>query len=113
MVNCCKCIKMLLKKCNIFGILITFRINNEIEYRSIYGGIGTIIFFIFSIGCTICLGYPFIRLQTIDFIYSNKIIETQPYINLTEAHFNFAFGIQYQNNTLQQLMIVKNILIIQ
>ena len=49
----------LLKKCNIFGILITFRINNEIEYRSLYGGIGTIIFFIFSIGYTIYLVYLF------------------------------------------------------
>ena len=30
-------------------------------------------------------------MQNINFISFNKIIETQPFINLTEIHFNFAF----------------------
>ena len=37
--------------------------------------------------------------KNIDFIYSNKIVETQPYVNLTQTEFNFAFGIQYQNDS--------------
>ena len=37
--------------------------------------------------------------KNIEFIYSNKIVQTQPYVNLTESEFNFAFGIQYQNDS--------------
>ena len=46
-------------------------------------------------------------MQNINFISFNKIIETQPFINLTEIHFNFAFGIQYQHNSLLAINICK------
>ena len=46
MVYCCKNI---IKRLDIFGILVTFHINNDIKYRTIYGGIFAIIFFFFFI----------------------------------------------------------------
>ena len=97
MKNCCK---KIIKKLDIFGILVTFHINNDIKYRTIYGGIFTIIFFFFSLGFTIYLGYIFITRKNINFIYSNKIVEKRPYINLTKANFKFGFGIQYQDTAL-------------
>jgi hypothetical protein len=103
--NCCKNI---IKRLDIFGILVTFHINNEIKYRTIYGGIITIIFFLFSIFYTINLGYPFITRKNINFIYSNKIVEKQPYIDLKKATFNFGFGIQYQSNALPAINDFNN-----
>ena len=92
--------KKIIKKLDIFGILVTFHINNDIKYRTIYGGIFTIIFFFFSLGNLFYLGYIFITRKNINFIYSNKIVEKHPYINLTKANFKFGFGIQYQDTAL-------------
>ena len=93
-------IKNLIKKIDIFGILVSFNIDFKNNYKSIYGGIGTLILFTFSISITLLLGFPFFQRKNIEFIYSNKIVQTQPYINLTEAHFKFGFGIQYQDTAL-------------
>ena len=96
--NCCKKVKNFIKKCDNFGTFVTFRINNEIEYKSLIGGITTILFLILSITYSIYVGIPFITRQNIEFIYSNKIIESQPFINLTDIKFNLGFGIQYQED---------------
>ncbi len=96
--NCFKIIKKVIKKFDYFGTFITFRINDEIEYKSIIGGLTSIIFLILAILYTIYVGIPFIKRENIDFIFSNKIIETQPYINLTSTKFNFGFSIQYQDD---------------
>ena len=96
--KCFLILKKMIKKCDYFGTFVTFRINDEIEYKSIIGGITSILFFILSISYSIYVGYPFIKRENIDFIFSNKIIETQPYINLTSVNYNMAFGIQYLND---------------
>ena len=93
-------VKNLIKKIDIFGIIVSFNIDFENKYKSIYGGIGTLILFAFSISVTLILGFPFFQRKNIEFIYSNKIVQTQPYINLTKAHFKFGFGIQYQDTAL-------------
>ena len=95
--NCFIIIKKVIKECDFFGTFITFRINDEIQYKSITGGIISILFFISSVLYIIYVGYPFIKRENIDFIFSNKIMETQPYINLTSTNFNLGFGIQYQD----------------
>ena len=98
--NCCKKFGKIIKKCDNFGTFVTFRINNEIEYKSVVGGITTILFLILSISYTIYVGIPFVTRKNIEFIYSHKILETQPYINLTRVNFNLAFGIQYIDDAL-------------
>ena len=95
--NCFNIIKKIIKKCDCFGTFITFRINEEIEYKSIIGGLISIIFFILASLYTIYVGLPFIKRENIEFIFSNKIIDAQPYINLTSVNFNLGFGIQYQD----------------
>ena len=46
--KCCKFSKQIIKGMDCFGTLITFRINDDIEYKSLIGGISTIIFFLIS-----------------------------------------------------------------
>ena len=106
--NCCKKVKNFIKKCDNFGTFVTFRINNEIEYKSLVGGITTILFFILAISYSIYVGVPFITRQNIEFIYSDKIKETQPYINLTDIQFNLAFGIQYQEDASTAIYDAEN-----
>ena len=96
--NCCHYTKKIIKQCDYFGTFVTFRINDEIEYKSIVGGLTSITFFILAILYTLYVGIPFIKRENIDFIFSNKIVEKEPYINLTEVGFNMGFGIQYQDD---------------
>ena len=85
--NCFNIIKKIIKKCDCFGTFITFRINEEIEYKSIIGGLISIIFFILASLYTIYVGLPFIKRENIEFIFSNKIIDAQPYINLFHVKY--------------------------
>ena len=92
--KCQKCFKRAIKACDGFGTFITFRINDDIEYKSLIGGISTILFVIITVVYTTycCLG--FFSRSNVDFIFTNKIVESDPYINLTDCHFNLAFGVQ-------------------
>ena len=101
--NCCKQTKRIIKNCDFFGTFITFRINDEIEYKSIIGGIASISIFILGFLYTLYVGIPFVTRKNIEFIYSNKIIENQPFINLTQVKFNLAFGIQYQEDAVSAI----------
>ena len=90
--------KTIIKKCDLFGIFITFRIKDEIEYKSMIGGFSTIFFILLTLMYTIYYSINFLARKNIDLIYSFKIIETQPFINLTEIKFNLAFGVQRQSD---------------
>ena len=91
-------IKRLIKKCDLFQTFITFRINDDFEYKSLFGGISTIFFISITLLFTISYSINFIKRKNIDLIYSNKILEKEPFVNLTESKFNLAFGIQRQND---------------
>ena len=82
-----------------FGTFITFRVNEDIEYKSIIGGSFTLIYVLFAFIYILTLSLSFIQRKKINFIYSNKIMNN-PFINLTEIGFTFAFGIQYSSNSL-------------
>ena len=86
---------LILKKIDLFSTPISFKIENEYEYHSLIGGIFTIIFIFFTLFYLLYMGYFFVIRDNISFIYSRKIIEKEPYINLTEVQFNFAFELQY------------------
>lgn len=96
--KCQKCFKRAIKACDGFGTFITFRINDDIEYKSLIGGVSTILFVIITVVYTTycCLG--FFSRSNVDFIFTNKIVESDPYINLTDCHFNLAFGVQYSED---------------
>ena len=95
MTNFSKCIKKIIKNCDCFGTPLTFRINNELEYKSIIGGISTILFTILAGLYISYMSYRFLWRKDFDFIYSNKIVDSGANINLTEVKFNLAFGIQF------------------
>ncbi len=92
-----KFITKIIKSLDFFGTLITFRINNDLEYKSLLGGISSIIFFIISSTYILYESYFFIKRKNVDFIYSKKTIET-PFVNLTKIGYRFAFGLQYEEN---------------
>ena len=94
----CHNLQSIIKKIDLFGTYITFRINDDLEYKSIIGGCSTIIVTLFIIVYSIYYSYGFILRKNIDFIYSTKIVEKDPFINLTEVKFNLAFGIQRQDD---------------
>ena len=94
--NCNHQIRSLLKEIDLFGTFITFRINNDLEYKSISGGCCTLFFIIFILIYTTYYSYGFITRKNINYIYSTKVVESSPYINLKKENFNFAFGVQQQ-----------------
>ena len=103
MEKCQKCFKGAIKACDGFGTFITFRINDDIEYKSIIGGCSTILFVIITvIYTTYCCSSCFSR-KNVDFIFTNKIVETDPQINLTSSHFNLAFGVQYSEDAMSAI----------
>ncbi len=87
----------IIKSLDFFGTLITFRINNDIEYKSLFGGICSILFFLVSSSYILYESYFFILRKNVDFIYSKKTIET-PFLNLSNIEYRFAFGLQYEKN---------------
>jgi hypothetical protein len=96
--SCCKYTKQIIKGCDCFGTLITFRINDDLEYKSLMGGISTIFFFIIASLYISYMSYYFLTRQNVDFIFSKKTINEQPFLNLSQIGYRFAFGIQYTSD---------------
>ena len=94
METCKKKLKAILKRVDYFGTFLTFRVNEEIEYKSIIGGTFSILYAIIVILYITTMSLDFIQRKNLNFIYSTKITQ-DPYINLSDINFNFAFGIQF------------------
>ena len=103
MEKCQKCFKGAIKACDGFGTFITFRINDDIEYKSLIGGCSTILFVIITVIYTIYCCSSFFSRKNVDFIFTNKIVQTDPQINLTSSHFNLAFGVQYSEDAMSAI----------
>ena len=102
MEKCKNQVKNILKKMDYFGTFLTFRVNEEIEYKSIIGGTFSIIYGLFVILYVTTMSIDFVRRKNINFIYSNKITQN-PFINLSDIQFNFAFGIQFSKSTISAI----------
>ena len=94
-----KKIVKIMKTIDYFGTFITFRVNDNIEYKSIIGGTFTLIYVFFALGYILTMSMSFIKRKNIDFIYSHKIM-SNPFIKLTQIEFTFAFGVQFTDNSL-------------
>ena len=103
MEKCQKCFKGAIKACDGFGTFITFRINDDIEYKSLIGGCSTILFVIITVIYTTYCCSGFFSRKNVDFIFTNKIVQTDPQINLTSSHFNVAFGVQYSEDAMSAI----------
>jgi len=86
-----KC-KKLIRKIDFFGTFISFRLNKNLKYKSLIGGIFTLSYIMVSFIYIFYMSIPFIKRQHVNFTYSNKIVSKNPFINLTSANFVFAFG---------------------
>ena len=98
MVSCTKITKRIIKECDLFGTLITFQINNDYDYKSLMGGISTIIYSLIAGAYILYMSLRFILRKEVNFIYSNKILDSGPYVNLYDIGFNIAFGVRYSSN---------------
>ena len=45
--------------------------------------------------------YGFLSRKNVDFIYTNKILETAPFVDLESSQFNLAFGIQFTDPNIE------------
>ena len=104
MVKCNEKIIWLIKKIDCFGTFITFRVNDEIEYKSIIGGIFTLVYGLIGILFIIMMSIKFIGRKNINLIYSKKITQ-KLFLNLTVINFNFALKAQFSKSTLP---LIKN-----
>ena len=107
MSSCKKLTKKIIKYCDLFGTTITFKIHDEIEYKSLLGGISTILYTLIALSYIMYNFYNFISKKNIDFIFSNKILESGPLINLTKTKFYFAFGLQYSKNASSDVIDIE------
>ena len=96
-----KCIKKVIKSFDAFGTFITFRINEEIEYKSLIGGCSTIFFVMITLGYTFYCSYGFLSRNNVSLIYTSKVVEEAPFVNLTKSQFAVAFGIQFSDTDLE------------
>jgi len=94
MVSILKYIKKAIKQCDCFGTFVTFRINRDNELKSLFGGCSTIIYSLIAIIYISYMSYHFISRKNIEFINAYRIVESEPFINLTDIGFNFAFGLE-------------------
>ena len=98
MVSCPKIFRRIIKECDLFGTLITFQINNDYDYKSVIGGASTLIFLSIAITYIFYMGLRFILRKEVNFIYSNKILDHGPFVDLDKDNFKFAFGVQYADD---------------
>ena len=91
----CSC---LYKKINLFPTYITFHFDNSHSFRSIFGGIITIIFLFIIVTFFSYHAYVFLFKLKIEYIHSNTIVDNCPFINLTNIKFNLGFGLQFTIN---------------
>ena len=98
MVSCPKIFRRIIKECDLFGTLITFQINNDYDYKSVIGGASTLIFLSIAITYIFYMGLRFILRKEVNFIYSNKILDHGPFVDLDRDNFKFAFGVQYADD---------------
>ena len=98
MVSCPKIFRRIIKECDLFGTLITFQINNDYDYKSVIGGASTLIFLSIAITYIFYMSLRFILRKEVNFIYSNKILDHGPFVDLDRDNFKFAFGVQYADD---------------
>ena len=94
MSTCLKYVKKVIKECDCFGTFVTFRINRDNELKSLFGGCSTIVYSLIAIVYVSYMSYHFIARKKIEFINAYRIVESEPFINLTNIGFNFAFGLE-------------------
>jgi len=98
MKKCSQKIKDMIRAVDLFGTFISFRVDQEIKYKSLIGGACTIIYIIIAFIYILYMAIPFLKRKEINFTFSNKIVSKNPFVNLTSSNFIFAFGPLYSSD---------------
>ena len=96
--NISKKAKNLIRELDYFGTIVSFRLGEDLKYKSLIGGTCTIIYIIIALVYILYMLIPFLKRKEINFTFSNKIISKNPFVNLSSTNFNFAFGVLYSSD---------------
>jgi hypothetical protein len=84
------------KNMDFFGVKINFRIDEDWNHTTICGGCTSLIFFILATIYIIVNLVSFINRENMSLIFINKILKTNPKVNLTENKVIFALGLTHE-----------------
>ena len=90
--NFSKKVKNIIRELDYFGTIVSFRLGEDLKYKSLIGGTCTIIYIIIALIYILYMLIPFLKREEINFTFSNKIISKNPFVNLSSTNINFAFG---------------------
>ena len=96
--NISKKAKNLIRELDYFGTIVSFRLGEDLKYKSLIGGTCTIIYIVIALIYILYMLIPFLKRKEINFTFSNKIISQNPFVNLSSTNFNFAFGVLYSSD---------------
>jgi hypothetical protein len=96
--NISKKAKNFIRELDYFGTIVSFRLGEDLKYKSLIGGTCTIIYIIIALIYILYMLIPFLKREEINFTFSNKIISQNPFVNLSSTNFNFAFGVLYSSD---------------
>ena len=96
--NFSKNAKNIIRELDYFGTIVSFRLGEDLKYKSLIGGTCTIIYIIIALIYILYMLIPFLKRKEINFTFSNKIISKNPYVNLSSTNINFAFGALFSSD---------------
>jgi hypothetical protein len=100
--RCFKKVKML----DNFGAHIQFRLNKTQNQTTVFGGCLFLLFLLYSTIYTSVNFHVFIKRSNMNLIWTNKITDPSPRVNLTEMNFGIALGLLYDDMIHSQTMIL-------
>ena len=96
--NFSKKAKNIIRELDYFGTIVSFRLGEDLKYKSLIGGTCTIIYIIIALIYILYMLIPFLKREEINFTFSNKIISKNPFVNLSSTNINFAFGALFSSD---------------
>lgn len=87
-----------IKNADYFGVHINFRYANRPKYRSVFGGIVFITYFIFSISYILLNFQNFVNRTTMNLVFNEGYQEKAPEINFNKYTMAFALGLSTKNS---------------
>jgi hypothetical protein len=98
----------MIKNLDIFGAEVNFRIENKKLHQSYFGGFVSIVFIIFAFLYVMKYFILFATRGNMSLIFTNKILDSNPLVNLTESKFNIAFGLNSLNSSFTKSFTEEN-----
>jgi hypothetical protein len=83
----------LIKNMDYFGVNLNFKFNKEEKYKSVFGGLIFIIYFVFSLTYILLIFDSFIKRKTMNLVFNEGYKESAPEINFSNYTVEFAVGL--------------------